>query len=101
MKYIVMLKNETMATDKGPMTLPKDGKPKLVEDWIADSIVGRGYAYETDENGTPVAPPPPQAEVQPEEPVDLTKLNIAELRDLAKSQGIENWKTARKKDLLE
>jgi hypothetical protein len=116
MKYVVMTKTETIATAKGPMVLPKDGKPKLVKDWIAASLMGRGYAIETDADGNPVAElaaeptagesvtaetveagnAAPQGEV-----VALDSLNIAELRDLAKQRNIPDYKKLKKAELLD
>lgn len=101
MKYVVMTKTETVATDKGPMVLPKDGKPKLVEDWIAASLMGRGYAFETDADGNPVAEiVVTSSDPELPAPVDLDTLNIVELREIAARRNIPDYKKLKKADLL-
>ena len=97
MKTVLMNSTEQMATSKGPQTLQK-GKTYPVEDWIADSMIGRGFAslvVETEVSGE-IGVVAAAFTLD-----DLLEKNVAELRDLAKAHGIEGWKTLKKAELLD
>lgn len=86
MKNIVMLKTESVATAIGPATY-KQGEAYLVEDWIANSLVGRGFAVIDQEKPEPMAD-------------DLSSMNIGQLRELAKTRNIANYRSMKKEELL-
>lgn len=91
---ITMKETEAVATNRGPVVY-KRGETYDVEEWIANSLMGRGRA-ELSENQNATSPSPEAVVFDLEL---LPKMNIGELRDLAQRFGIENWETLKKEPL--
>jgi len=88
---IIMDKDEIINTTKGPIRLQAGQTPE-VETWMANSLVGRGYAHF-----------PAEVEVKQLTPLpdNLASLTVAELRKLASERGVEGYNLLRKDQLLE
>lgn len=80
MKQIKILKSDIVGTIKGPFRV-EVGQEISVDDEIAASLVGRGYAaYLNDEPNIK----------EGVEGIDYSSLKVAELRELATQAGIDH-----------
>ena len=83
-----MLKKESVATAKGPQALEK-GQVYELENWMADSIVGRGY-------GTIIEGTITQSASQS---LNMKDANIGQLRELGRQYNIPDYRTLSKSEL--
>ena len=86
-KTITMNSTEAIATDKGPLIL-KSGETYDVEDWIANSFIGRGFAF--------ISVPPSVINDE----IKFDGLNVANLRQLAKEAAVPGYKKMHREQLI-
>jgi hypothetical protein len=89
MKSIIMTKSESMLTAKGNLEF-KIGQQYSVDDWIADSLAGRGYA-------TLIS----SASSVAEDEIRYENLNVANLREMARQVAIPGYKKMHKEELIQ
>lgn len=89
MKKIFVLSSQSVLTSKGAVNF-LEGQSYQVDDWIANSLAGRGYARL--EDGGPAVT---------DDSVKFENLNVANLRELAKQAGIPGYKKMSKELLIQ
>lgn len=94
MKKIKMLKTEFVATAQGSR-LYAAGTTYEVDDWIANSLVGRGYASLVESESQSITI------VAERSTYDFDSLDIAQLRKLAQKEGIPNFRKLTRQALID
>lgn len=95
METIKMFRTESIATAQGSR-LFLIGSTYEVDDWIARSLVGRGYASLVD------AGSPASGDVVVEKSAyDFDSLTIGQLRDLAKKEGVPAFRKLSRQELID